>query len=158
MNEEIKNRLIEVRNHFGESVYSFAKKLSIPQPTLQRYEREERKIANKLLLSLVNTFNVNINWLLTGKGTMFIKDDNNSFSRHNDENVQYRLSNAGKRLVHIQEKNNFLDREMAKLLKISEKEYLKLVTGELNFNIYIINNIKQNFIVDIDWLLYGENE
>ncbi len=156
MEKEIIKRLIQIRNYYGESVYAFSKKLGIPQPTLQRYETFERKIANKLLLSLVFVCKVNLNWLFTGEGQMFVEKDNNTFERQNDKNVRYRLSQAGKRLVEIQEKHNFLDREMAKLLNISEKEYLKLVTGEMDFNIDIITNIKQNFVVDIDKLLYGK--
>ncbi len=157
MKNEITKRLIKVRNFYGESVYAFAKKLCIPQPTLLRYESCERKIANQLLISLIEICNININWLISGKGDMFITEDKNTHLRQNDESVYERISQAGKRLVEIQEKHNFLDKEMAKLLKISEKDYLKLVTGEMDFDINILNNIKQNFSVDIDWLLYGNN-
>ncbi len=156
MDKDIIKRLIKVRNIFGESVYSFSRKLKIPQPTLQRYETYERKAANKLLISLAQICNVNINWLLTGEGEIFV-NNKNTLERCCDNTVKDKLSQAGKRLVIIQEKHNFLDREMAKLLEISEKDYLKLVTGQLDFDIYILNNIKKNFIVDVDWLLYGNN-
>ncbi len=157
MEQEIRNRLIKIRNYYGESVYAFAKKLNIPQPTLLRYENAERKIASNLLKALINVCSINLNWLITGEGSMFIEKNKNSLRRQNDENICLKLTQAGKRLVKIQEKHNFLDKEMAQLLKISEKEYIKLIMGELDFNIYILANLKQNFEVDIDELLFGSN-
>lgn len=158
MENEIIKRLIQVRNYFGESVYAFARTLNIPQPTLQRYETAERKVANKLLMALILICNININWLLTGKGSMFIKSNYNSFERQSDESIFEKINDAGKRLVLVQEKHNFLDKEMAKLLMITEKDYLKLVTGDIDFDIDVLNNIKKNFNVDIDWLLYGDEK
>ena len=87
---------------------------------------------------------------------MFLKTDSNSGERQNDTSVDEKSSQFGKRLSELQEKHNFLDREMATLLKISEKEYLKLVVGKLEPNLQILNRIKQNFKISIDYLLYGE--
>lgn len=81
---------------------------------------------------------------------------NNSGERHNDVTVDEKSSQFGKRLSVLQEKHNFLDKEMAKLLKISEKEYLALVCGNLEPDLQVLNRIKQNFKVSIDYLLYGE--
>lgn len=152
------NRLIEIRAAFGLSGYSFAKKLGIPQPTYLRYEMGIQKPSGKLIESLVLICHVNVYWLYTGEGPMFIDFEQNTFSRQNDVTVEERCKNFGKRMSRLQEKHNFLDREMAKLLNISEKHYLSLVVGAVMPGLDILNNIKRNFKVSIDYLLYGDGE
>ena len=76
-------------------------------------------------------------------------------SRQNDTSLEDKIQNFGKRLSELQAQHNFLDREMATLLKISEKDYLKLVTGKNLPNLDILMNIKRNFNVSIDYLLWG---
>lgn len=76
-------------------------------------------------------------------------------SRQNDTTLEDKIQNFGKRLSELQAQHNFLDREMATLLKISEKDYLKLVTGKNLPNLDILMNIKRNFNVSIDYLLWG---
>ena len=85
-----------------------------------------------------------------------IKISENSGERQNDTSVDEKSSQFGKRLSELQAKHNFLDREMAQLLKISENDYLKLVVGKIQPDLNILNRIKQNFKVSIDYLLYGD--
>lgn len=80
----------------------------------------------------------------------------NTLARQNDETVYERASQFGKRLQEIQDKHNFLNREMAQLLKISEREYTQLKIGKKAPTISVINEIKRNFVVDVDWLIFGE--
>lgn len=79
----------------------------------------------------------------------------NSGSRQNDTSLEEKIKSFGKRVSELQAQHNFLDREMATLLKISEKDYLKLVTGKNLPNLDILMNIKRNFNVSIDYLLWG---
>lgn len=79
----------------------------------------------------------------------------NSGSRQNNTSLEDKIQNFGKRLSELQAQHNFLDREMATLLKISEKDYLKLVTSKNLPNLDVLMNIKRNFNVSIDYLLWG---
>lgn len=79
----------------------------------------------------------------------------NSGSRQNDTSLEDKIQNFGKRLSELQAQHNFLDREMATLLKISERDYLKIVTAKNLPNLDILMNIKRNFNVSIDYLLWG---
>lgn len=81
---------------------------------------------------------------------------NNSGVRITDDTISKRTENFGKRLYKIQEKNDLSDRQMAKLLGIYEDEYVDLAYGDKEPNLRILNNIKSNFQVSIDYLLYGE--
>lgn len=85
-----------------------------------------------------------------------INISDNSGERQNDTTVDEKSSQFGKRLSELQAKHNFLDREMAQLLKISEKDYLKLVTCKTKPDLDVLNRIKQNFKVSVDYLLYGD--
>lgn len=80
----------------------------------------------------------------------------NSLERQNDTTVDVKSSQFGKRLSELQAKHNFLDSEMAQLLKISEKDYLRLVTCKAQPDLNVLNRLKQNFKVSIDYLLYGD--
>lgn len=154
MNNSFRKRLIEVRNSYGLSGYAFAKKLNIPQPTYLRYETGEQKPSGKLLGALAVYCNVNINWLLTGDGKMFFNPKDNSGERQFDQTINQRFKNFGKRLSELQAQHNFLDREMAKLLGISERQYISIVTGSKQPTIDVLNNLKQNFRVSLDYILY----
>ena len=79
-----------------------------------------------------------------------------SGERQNDTAVDEKSSQFGLRLSELQAQHNFLDREMAQLLKISEKDYGRLIVNKIQPDLDILNRIKQNFKVSIDYLLYGE--
>ena len=81
---------------------------------------------------------------------------NNSGEKVKDDTIIERTENFGKRLFKIQEKNDLTDRQMAKLLGIYEDEYVDLAYGDKEPNLRVLNNIKSNFQVSIDYLLYGE--
>lgn len=84
-----------------------------------------------------------------------IKVVTNSGERQNDTTVSDRVLRFGDRVCDLQDKHEFLDREMAQLLKISEKEYISLKLGKAEPNVAVLNRLKQCFKVSIDYLLYG---
>ncbi len=156
MNNDFLERLIEVRKFFGLSGYSFAKKLNIPQPTYLRYETGEQKPSGRLIKALVMQCRVNAYWLYSGQGNMFYNPEANSGVRQNDITIEEKLSGFGKRLSKLQAQHNFLDREMATLLCVTERQYISLVAASKMPDLEILNRIKQNFKVSVDYLLYGD--
>ena len=89
-------------------------------------------------------------------GVSLYKSDYYSGERQNDTSVYKKTMEFGKRLSELQMKHNFLNKEMAQLLEISEKDYIKLVKNDKNPDMKILNNLKRNFKVSVDWFLYGE--
>ena len=156
MNNNFKKRLIEVRKAFKLSGYAFAKKLNIPQPTYLRYETGEQKPSAKLIEALVMVCNINAQWLFSGQGLMFYNPNFNTGERIFDTKQKEKIANFGKKLSELQSKHNFLDREMATILGINEKSYLSMVTGLTLPNTEILNNLKKNFNVSIDYMLYED--
>jgi SOS-response transcriptional repressor LexA len=63
-------RLREIRETLDLSIAEFARQLDVPRSTLVGWEGE-KGISIEVLKPLETTFNVNIDWLLTGKGEMF---------------------------------------------------------------------------------------
>ncbi len=68
--------LKKIRQKLGLSMAKFAQKLEIPAPTLTCYERGERTPSANLFLQLHDKINVNLNWFISGKGDMFLDQDN----------------------------------------------------------------------------------
>lgn len=152
----IAQNLAIVRKNINSNAASFAKEVGIPYTTFIKYERGERKPSFELLEYLVDVYNVNLNYIFSGQGQMFIKPDDNTLERQNDTTVKERVSHFGERLGELQDKHEYLDKDMAKLLKISEEDYIDLKLGDIEPDLKILNRLKQCFKVSIDYLLYGE--
>lgn len=68
---EINCRLRLIREHTGESQAKFSKRFSLPQQTYANYELSKRNIPDDLKTKLYSDLGVDLNWLVTGQGTMF---------------------------------------------------------------------------------------
>jgi len=77
MSDEIKmgERIKELRKFFNFSQARFADNLKISQGFLSDVEKDKKIPGSSFLLSLLKYYGVNINWLLTGRGEMFLKED-----------------------------------------------------------------------------------
>lgn len=94
---------------------------------------------------------------------LYIRTDNkniqiteNSQDRQNDTSITEKVEGFGKRLTKLQDKHEYLDKDMAKLLRISEEEYIDLKLGDTEPDFNNLVRLKQCFKVSIDWLLFGE--
>lgn len=152
----IAQNLAIVRKNINSNAASFAKEVGIPYTTFIKYERGERKPSFELLEYLVDVYNVNLNYIFSGQGQMFIKPDDNTLERQNDTTIPTKVKSFGNRLTELQDKHEYLDKDMAKLLKISEEEYIDIKLGDIEPDLKILNRLKQCFKVSIDYLLYGE--
>lgn len=121
--------------------------INVERRAMNGRARRNSKFKQDEIEKIEHAFNVNLS---------VVSISDNSGERQNDTSVDEKSSQFGKRLSELQAKHNFLDREMAQLLKISEKDYLKLVVGKIQPDLNILNRIKQNFKVSIDYLLYGD--
>ncbi len=79
-----------------------------------------------------------------------------SFERNNNFSVKKEVNNFGQRLDSLQTKTHLSDKEISKILNLEEEEYLEYKTGDRKPNLKILNELKQNFKISVDWLLYGE--
>jgi len=98
-------RLKELRKHLNITAKDLALATDIPVRTIGGYERNENPPNEKFLTKLIEQYNVNINWFLTGKGNMFI-----SFET---ANKQYELSSET-----IQNITKLIQNDIVKYIKI----------------------------------------
>ena len=68
----IGKRLKELKIALKVTSATLAEKLEIPVRTIGSYERDEAQPGVKFLNALIEHYRVNINWLITGKGEMFL--------------------------------------------------------------------------------------
>jgi transcriptional regulator with XRE-family HTH domain len=71
MNSQIKDRLKEVRNQFNISQKELGKKTDIGQSTIAMFETGDRFPKDIHIKRICSEFNINEEWLRTGKGEMF---------------------------------------------------------------------------------------
>lgn len=71
----ISKRFKEIRELKKLSQVEFADLLSVLPTTISKYERGEIKPSTDFLANLCRVFNININWLLTGQGEMFLNQN-----------------------------------------------------------------------------------
>jgi len=77
-------RIEQIRKTLGfKSREKFAEEIGIPFPTLRAYEQGKiENIPHSFFNTLVSKFNINLNWLMSGDGDMFV--DNQSDIQIND--------------------------------------------------------------------------
>ena len=74
------NRIKYIRNLFELSVKDFAGKLSglkgikVDRGNLSRYENDLIKPSFDFFYSMYKTYGINLNWLITGEGSIFVKN------------------------------------------------------------------------------------
>jgi transcriptional regulator with XRE-family HTH domain len=68
---EIKERIQEIRRELGISLRDFAKRIYISRSLLSGIEQGKKNINDRTIQLISTEFNVNKDWLLTGKGEMF---------------------------------------------------------------------------------------
>ncbi|WP_040977409.1 helix-turn-helix domain-containing protein [Necropsobacter massiliensis] len=67
----INNRVCLIIEHFGDSITKFSERSGINYRSVQNYMRGEREPNAEAFLKFAQ-LGININWLLTGQGEMFI--------------------------------------------------------------------------------------
>lgn len=152
----MKNRFKQLCSALGYNQQSLAEKLSIDVRKLRSYLYETKNFPLDFLVSLNEILNVNINWLLTGKGAMFNYIEEDEFQNQNDTTIKNKVSKFGIRLSKIQEKTKLSDINFAKLIGIYTEEFIELKSCQKEPNLRILNELKRHFKVSIDWLLYGD--
>lgn len=67
------NRLKELRKELGLTQREFAEKIGIKQNTVAQYEMGRNNPIDAVIALICRRWNVNENWLRSGKGSMFIE-------------------------------------------------------------------------------------
>lgn len=83
----IHERFKELRKYLKMTQTEFGEQLGKTMRTIQEYERANRAITDGVLLNLQEKFNVNIDWMRTGQGSMFLNDNKERTVSHADKGL-----------------------------------------------------------------------
>ena len=122
----MKERLKIIRKALSMSQVDFAKTLNITAPYVSMLEKGKYKLSLEKLIILSNTYEVNLNWIINGKGPMFMdarEDQNNSNN------------------VPAREGTNFFKRKKGS--ELSEEEIRELKEQVKELQAYVLN-LKKN--------------
>ena len=108
-------RLRMIRDKLKLSQSDFSTNLSTTQATVSRYEKDLRLPDAEFLENLSNIYHIDINWLLTGKGEMFLSDNKEPQEKRVDNNE---LINLRRRYDQLEKVCN----DLKKSIEESEKE------------------------------------
>jgi len=70
----INERVEKIRKNLNFTKKKFAEELGITQQAYINYAKGSRDIPSNVLLKINQLFNVSIDWLLTGKGSMYLQE------------------------------------------------------------------------------------
>jgi transcriptional regulator with XRE-family HTH domain len=73
--ENFGSRVRKVREELHLLQTDFAAKINMHSSYLSEIETGTRKVGQKIILKIASAYNINLNWLLMGKGPMFIDTD-----------------------------------------------------------------------------------
>ena len=71
MNKELGNRLVELRSALELTQKEFAQKIRVSEGYIASLERSHRKLNDRIIKLISDTFGANEKWVQTGKGNMF---------------------------------------------------------------------------------------
>lgn len=81
----LNERLKEIRMSLSLSKETFVQKLGLSKSTITGIETGNYNVTESIIISICNIFNVSEDWLRTGKGEMYVKNNENSILQNIDE-------------------------------------------------------------------------
>ena len=69
----MKSRIKQVRKDAGLTQVEYGKRLGVAGNTVTNYENGMREPSNAIIAAICREFNVNEEWLRTGKGSMYVE-------------------------------------------------------------------------------------
>lgn len=156
MKEIFAKNLKKLRLKLNKSQYDMAQMLELSPNGYSNYELGKRYPTSDTLCKFTQLWGINLNWLLADLGTMYLKG--NTLSKTDNLPVITNIKHFSNRIIHIMDIHNLSNGDMAKLTKVSESDFVKISVGKKLPDLDFLNNLKANFDVDIDWLLYGDAE
>jgi len=105
-------RFKEIRCKLKLNQTEFSNKINVTQSAVSQIEKNIISPSSDVLINISNTYNVNLNWLLTGKGDMFLGQtpQTSEFQANNNE-----LEKQQKRLQDLQKQVDLLKKNIQEI-------------------------------------------
>lgn len=147
-------RLKEFRKIKNLNAEDLAKELEVKTSTIYNYESGYSKPNADILKIFLEKFNLNINWLLSGKGQIILENKNTFEIKQNIKNQSLDL--FGDRLCELIKKSGLDSKTFAGITEIDYERLADLCIGAKEPQLKDIVSIAEYFNVTSDWLIFGE--
>lgn len=124
---DLNERLLTIRKTMGYTQLNFSKILGISRNNYTHIESGRSKISNELLQNLTKNLSVNINWLLTGEGEMFLSKD----QEHKPILKSELNADKLKQYIELGKSNTKLEDEQAKSINNHSSVVSLPIVGEI---------------------------
>lgn len=148
------DNLKSIRTKLGITATDFATFCGVQYRTYLSYERGERSIPWDIVAQIVNEYNLNSNFLLTGEGPMFLPQKSEKQQKY--EQAFKERKTFGKRLNYYQAEENLMDDEIAKIIDTSESRVEKLGLDKSEPTLAELRALKSYSGIPIDLWVDGE--
>lgn len=147
------DNLKSIRTKLGITATDFATFCGVQYRTYLSYERGERSIPWDIVAQIVNEYNLNSNFLLTGEGPMFLPQKSEKQQKY--EQVLSERKTIGQRLNWLQGENHIEDDMLSKETGIEERRIRKIGLDEIEPTVSEANKICRYFGVTLDLFVNG---
>lgn len=144
------NKLKELRINSKLSQQDFSKILNMSQNGYSQYEIEINDIPTQILRKLSDYYNTSVDYIL---GITEVKENYPKSFVKNDKNLK-----VLNRLKEIREDRDLFQKDIAKILNMSQTGYSKYEVGTNDIPTKILKELAYYYIVSIDYLLYMTDE
>ena len=142
------------RESLGLSQAQIAGEIEITAGAIGLVEKDKSFLKLDNLLKLSELYNLNLDWLITGNGSMFNKPKNTFEIKY--EPITVNQFDFGKRLNKVRVQTDMISAELAMLLDIKENRLLDIMNGKNEPTLEEVKKICENFNVTADWLIFGK--
>lgn len=150
------NRLKEIRLTLGYNQQKMADELDININTYRGYEYNKRDLPEDFVLKLSDILNVNIHYLYTGEGSMFIVPETNQFEECDDNSILENFKSFHERYTKMLADLNITDYKVSKRTGISESRLEKIGLGDAVISMEEFIKLRSKYVFDADWLLFNK--
>lgn len=140
------NRLKELRNEKKLFQTDFAKIIGMSQGGYSQYETEVTDIPTSMLKKFAKYYNVSIDYIL------YLTNVREAYKK---SKVDYSNLN---RLKDIREDRDLLQKDIAKILNMSQNGYSQYETNTLDISTKVLKKLSEFYNVSVDYLLYMTDE
>lgn len=139
-------RIKHLRKYLGLSQAAFAQKIGKTPGFISLIELGRSKFSNATLEKISEVFGVNINWILTGSGDMFLPGH---------EHSETDWIGVGDRIRHLRESLNLNMEDFASAIPCSRTHIYKVETGQTKPTEAFVRKVANAYLVSYDWLMTG---
>ncbi len=142
----IYDRFTKVRKFFGLSQAQFAQRINKSPGFISNVEKGRSEVSEKTINAVCSAFEINKNWLVTGKGDMLAKGQ--LISKVDKETV-------GLRIKQFRKQKGLTQQEFADAIGYSKRQVYCVETNKVTPSNDFLRKIATCFNINYNWILTG---